>query len=78
MDGASDCLEAGAEVKPNAILERAERSDDTLQDLVRQIRVEMQHPKSERVLQCQSGLKAAGCPVDQLEEATIECLLPNI
>lgn len=61
----------------NPSLERAERSDDTLQDSIRQIRIEMRYPKSERVLRCQMVLQAGGCPVEKLEEATIECLKSN-
>ena len=40
-----------------------------------QILNEMQHPKSERVLNTQMALQAAGCPAEKLQEATIECLL---
>ena len=36
---------------------------------------EMTHPKSERVLNIQAGLKAGGCPQESLDEATIEALI---
>lgn len=35
---------------------------------------EMAHPKSERVLRIQLGLKTAGCPAEYLEESTLELL----
>ena len=55
------------------------RDDETVcRNIVNQIRSEMRYPKSERVLRCQEALNMSGCPVERLEEATIECLLPQV
>lgn len=39
---------------------------------------EMQHPKSERVLLIESGLKSGGCPMSELQNAVGEALLKQM
>lgn len=41
---------------------------------LKKLRKEMEHPKSERVLLIQAGLKMGGCPAEKLQEATLESL----